>query len=82
MKPIGRIETFYARSSAAGVRLSAMLRVGDEVYIRGRTTDLRQRIDSLQVNHVPVREASAGMLAGITVVARCRKHDVVYRLSD
>ncbi len=80
MEEVGRIAGFFAHVSAAIVELTAALKVGDTIYIKGHTTDLQQQVDSLQVDHVSVQEARSGQSAGLQVTGRCRKHDVVYKL--
>ena len=78
---IGRVATFFAKASAAAIRLTAPLHVGDRVYIRGMTTDFQETIESMQVDHQPVSEALAGQLVGIKVRQRCRRHDIVYKIA-
>ena len=80
MEAIGRVEGFFAHVSVAIVELTATLKVGDTVYIKGHTTDLQQQVDSLQVDHAPVQEAGPGQSVGLKVTGRCRKHDVLYKL--
>lgn len=80
MEPVGQVAGFFARASAAVVRLSAPLRVGDVIYVKGYTSDFQQTVESLQVGHQPIQEAGAGQEVGLRVVQKCRKHDLVYRL--
>ena len=80
MEAIGRVEGFFAHPSVAMVELTAPLKMGDAVYIKGHTTDLRQTVESMQIDHQPVQEAAAGQSVGLKVNARCRKRDLVYRL--
>ena len=80
MEEVGRIRGFFAHVSVAIVELTAALKVGDAIYIKGHTSDLQQRVDSLQIDHVPVQEARAGQSAGLQVTGRCRQHDIVYKL--
>jgi putative protease len=62
------------------VELTAPLKLGDTVYIKGHTTDLQQPVESLQLDRAPVQEGTVGQSVGLKVTARCRKHDVVYKL--
>jgi hypothetical protein len=80
LEPIGRVVRFYARAHAASIRLTAPLRVGDHIYLRGYTTDLQQRVTSLQISHSAVDAAEAGYLVGVQVVERCRPGDEVFRI--
>ena len=80
MEQVGRVEGFFAHPSVAVVELTAPLKVGDTVYIKGHTTDLQQVVESMQIDHNPVPEAPAGASVGLKVNGRCRKRDVVYKL--
>jgi putative protease len=57
-----------------------MLRVGDVIHIRGHTTDLSQRVESLEVNHAPATEVGPNDDFGLKVVGHVREHDVVYKV--
>ena len=80
MEEVGRIGQFFAHPSVAVVDLSAPLKVGETVYVKGHTTDFQQVVESMQVDHAPVAQAQAGQSVGMKVAQRCRKHDVVYKL--
>ena len=79
---IGRVRDYFARIGVAGIDLTAPLRVGEEIRIKGHTTDFAQVVESIQIEHEPVREAKAGDKIGIRVKERCRGGDHVYRLQD
>jgi len=80
MEEVGRVSSFFAHPSVAVVDLTAPLKVGDTVYLKGHTTDFQQTVDSMQIDRAPVQEAQAGASVGLQVKERCRKHDVVYKL--
>ena len=72
---------YYSHLAVAVVKLeSAHLRVGDTIHIRGHTTDFKQRVDSLQVNHAPVQEVGPGDDFGLKVREHAREHDIVYKV--
>jgi Elongation factor Tu domain 2 len=76
---IGVVSYYYSHLSVATLRLeSGTLRVGDVIHIRGHTTDFRQRVESLEVNHEPVTEVGPNDDFGLKVVDHAREHDVVY----
>lgn len=81
MEEVGRIGDFFAKASAAVIHLTAPLRVGETIYIKGHTTEIRQVVESMQVDRQAVQDAQAGQAVGVKVTARCRKHDVVYKLT-
>jgi len=58
---------------------SGSLRMGDMIHVVGRTSDFRQRIESMQVEHEPVLEVRAGQEFGLRVTDHAREHDSVYK---
>ena len=81
MEEVGRVSGFFAHPSVALVELTAPLKVGETVFVKGHTTDFQQAVESMQVDRQPVQEAAAGQSVGLKVTERCRKHDVVYKLA-
>ncbi|HSC95696.1 MAG TPA: EF-Tu/IF-2/RF-3 family GTPase [Burkholderiales bacterium] len=79
---IGVVTHYYSHLAVAVVKLeSARLRVGDTIHFRGHTTDFKQRVDSLQVNHAPVQEVGPGDDFGLKVREHAREHDIVYKVA-
>ncbi|TAK06803.1 MAG: translation elongation factor-like protein, partial [Candidatus Manganitrophaceae bacterium] len=78
--PIGIVTHYYSHLSVAVVQLNeGPLRVGETIHIKGHTTDLRQEVDSMEVDHQSVQEASAGQIFGLKVRDHVREHDHIYR---
>jgi hypothetical protein len=76
---IGVVTHYFSNISVAVVKIeSGRLRVGNTIHIRGHTTDFKQRIDSLQVDHKPVPEVGPSDDFGLKVSQHAREHDVVY----
>ena len=80
MEEVGRVEGFFAHPSVAIIELTAPLKIGDTIYLKGHTTDFQQVVESMQVDRAPVTSAEAGQSVGVKVSTRCRQHDVVYKL--
>ena len=80
LEVVGRIEGYFVHPSVAKVELTAPLKIGETIYIKGHTTDFQQLVESLQIDRQPVQEAQPGQSVGLKVKDRCRKHDVIYRL--
>jgi len=81
IRTIGSIKGFFAKPSVAVIELCGGVRIGDRIYVRGHTTDFQQIIGSMQYLRNSVAEAAPGQIIGIRVQQRCRKHDLVYKLS-
>ncbi|TMB68791.1 MAG: translation elongation factor-like protein [Chloroflexi bacterium] len=79
---IGRVNDYFAHINVAGIDLTAPLKVGDRIRIKGHTTDMELVVESLQVEHESVAEAKAGDKIGVKVSDRVRGGDHVYRVGD
>ena len=79
---IGKVSDFFARPVVAAIELTAGLKVGDKIHIKGHTTDLELNVGSMQINNAPVQEAKAGDSVGVKVGERVRKRDTVYKVTD
>jgi translation elongation factor EF-Tu-like GTPase len=79
---IGKVSDFFARPVVVAIELTAALRAGDKIHIKGHTTDLELIVDSMQINNVAVDEAKAGDSIGVKVGERVRKRDTVYKVTD
>ena len=79
---IGRVNDFFARPVVAGVELTANLKAGDKIHVKGHTTDLELIVGSMQINNVDVEQAKAGDNIGIKVSERVRRGDMVYKVTD
>ena len=79
---IGKVSDFFARPVVAGIELTAPLKLGDKIHIKGHTTDMELIVDSMQINNVDVKEAKVGDSVGIKVSERVRRGDTVYKVID
>ena len=77
---IGKVTHFFTKISVAIVELTDTLSVGDTILIKGPTTSVEQKVDSMQIEHENVQKATRGQSIGLKVDDRVREHDVVYRV--
>jgi len=78
---VGVVTHYYGHLSVAIVKLEAgTLRVGDNIHIKGHTSDFAQRVESLQVEHAPVQQVGPNDDFGLKVREHAREHDVVYKV--
>ncbi len=76
---IGVVEDYFARVEVAGIKITeGRLRVGDTIHIKGHTTDLTFKVDSMEIEHEKVEEAGVDDEVGIKVAERVRPGDGVY----
>lgn len=76
---VGKVSTFFARPVVAGIDLTAPVKIGDKLHIKGHTTDVEVTVESMQIHNVNVQEAKAGDSIGIKVPDRVRPGDHVYK---
>jgi translation elongation factor EF-Tu-like GTPase len=79
-KLIGIVTHYFPKVSAGVVKLKASLALGDNIRIKGHTTDFTQTVTSIQINHLPIKKAKKGQEIGLLVNSRVRKNDLVYKI--
>ena len=80
MERIGVVTHYFNHLSVAVVKLEkGILSVGDFIHIKGHTSDFAQPVESLEVDHMHVRDARPGESFGLRVREHAREHDVVYK---
>ncbi len=81
MIKVGEVTHYFPHVKAAALLvLKDSIIIGDEVYIKGHTTDFKEKIVSMQVDRVPVQEGKKGQEIGLLVKKRVRIGDSVYKL--
>lgn len=79
---VGQIGHYFDHINVASLVLTEPLRVGDTIHILGHSTDFRQEVTSLQIEHQSVEEAKPGDDVGIKVIQTVHPHDKVFKLTD
>ena len=80
---IGVVEHFFTNVSVAAIKITnGELKIGDTIHIVGAHTDLKQKVESMQINKVPITSAKVGDDVGIKLIDRAREHDVVYKVKE
>ena len=75
---IGTITHFYSHLGVGIIALTAPLKVGDTIKVKGHTTDFTQPVDSLQLNHQDIPQAKSGDEVGIKLSDKVRSGDAVF----
>ena len=76
---VGRILHFFGHINVAVVDVTGTISVGDKIAIKGPTTDIEQTVDSMEIEHAKVKQATAGQSVGMKVKGRVRENDTVYK---
>lgn len=80
-KAIGQITHYYSHLGVGIIELTGDgLKVGDLIHIKGTHTDFTQTVDSMQIEHATVTQATKGKVVGIKVKAKVRENDRVSRV--
>lgn len=77
---VGKITHYFPHVNAAVVKLKASLKAGDTIRIKGHTSDFRETVTSIQINHVPINDAKKGDEIGLSVASRVRAGDTIYKV--
>ena len=81
LEEVGVITHYFPKVDAAVVKLTkAGLSIGDKIVIKGHTSDFKEKVDSIQLDHEPIQKAEKNMEIGLKVKAKVREHDVVYKI--
>ena len=76
---IGEVMDYFSKVNVAAIKLNGRLSIGDEIHIKGHTTDMTMTVWSMQIDKNPVDDASRGDSVGIKVNDRVRPGDKVYK---
>jgi translation elongation factor EF-Tu-like GTPase len=76
---VGRITHFFSKIDVAVVELTAPLVVGDNILVKGPSTDFEQTVESMQIEHKNIPRAEAGQSVGLKLTQRARERDTVYK---
>jgi len=79
-KEVGKVTHHFSKIGVGVIELSGDLKVGDKIRIKGATSDFKQKVDSMQIEHEKVDKAKAGQSIGLKVKEPVREHDKVYKL--
>jgi putative protease len=79
LKEVGKVSHFFSKINVAVIELRDTLSVGDKIFIKGPTTDIEQTVDSMEIEHEKIKQATAGHSVGMKVKGRVRENDTVYK---
>lgn len=82
IQEVGTVTHYYPRIGVVVVEVTASIKVGDRIRIRGATTDFEQTIESMEIEHKKIEEAKAGDSVGLKVEERVREKDAVYKVVE
>lgn len=76
---VGIVTHYFPKAKAAVIDIKKIgLKVGDPLLIRGKQTEFRQMLTSLQVNRKPIESAKPGKEVGLEVLQNVQPGDCVF----
>ena len=82
LEKVGEVTHYFTKIGVAVIDVTAPIKVGDRIAVKGMTTNFEQTVDSMQIDGKNIEEAKKGDDIGMKVADRVRMGDVVYRLVE
>lgn len=82
LEEVGKVSHYFTKIGVAIIDLKTTLKVGDEIRVKGPTTDFSQKVSSMQIEHKNVDEADAGKSIGLKMDNKAREGDTVYKVLE
>lgn len=79
---VGKITHYYDRLGVAVLELYEELKVGETIHIRGRTTDITQRVGSMEIEHQKIESAGPKAEVALKVIEPVKEGDILYKVSE
>lgn len=77
---IGKVTHYFDHLNVAVLALTEAIRVGDTLHFLGHSTDFKQEVSSLQIEHKAVNEAKPGEDVAMKVLQRVHPNDGVFKI--
>jgi len=78
-KKVGVVTHYFTKIGVAIIKMSGEIKTGDEIHIKGHTSDFTQKVDSMQIDKKPLDVAKKGQSIGLKVKEHARETDEVYK---
>jgi putative protease len=82
-KLVGKVTHYFSKIGVAVIEVSGRLKVGDNILVEGSEGGpVEQKVDSMQVEHKNISEASGGLSVGMKMTCKVHPGNLVYTMSD
>ncbi len=81
-KLVGKIVHYFTNIGVGIIELAGELKVGDNIHIKGSSTDFEQNVDSMQIEHQNVESAKAGNSIGVKLTEKVKENDEVFKVTE
>lgn len=79
---VGTVTHYFRQVDVGAIDLDEVVELGDVLHFKGHTTDFRQPVTSMEVDHESVQVAGPGDEVAVRVEQRVREGDEVYRVEE
>ncbi len=79
-KRVGTVTHYFDHLSVAVLALTEGIRLGDTLHFLGHSTDFKQQVASLQIEHKEVESAKPGEDVAMKVTQRVHPNDSIFRI--
>ena len=77
---VGKITHYFAKIGVAVIDVTeGSIKLGDEIHIKGHTTDFKQKVNSMQIEQDKIDIAEPGQSIGMKMDKPVRANDAVYK---
>ena len=81
-KEIGKVNHYFDKAMVAVVMLIGKIAVGDTVKFVHGDSEFTQKIESMQVDHKPVKFGKSGDEVAIKIDEETHEHAKVYKIEE
>lgn len=78
-KEIGEVTNYFKQVKAAAIKLTAPLKIGDKIKIKGGEREFEMTVDSMQIDREEIVEAKKGDEIGVLVPEDVHKGYKVFK---
>ena len=80
---IGVVRHFFDKISVGLLDLTlGGLAVGDTIHIKGHSTDVTSKVESIRIEQASLTKAEMGQVVGVKVTGKVREHDKVFKVTE
>jgi len=77
---VGKVSHYFDKIGVAVVELTKALKVGDKIWIGGKTPGFEMVVESMQIENDTITTANSGQSIGLRTAQPVRAGDEVYKL--
>ena len=78
---VGTITHYYPKVHAAVLNVLKPISLADRLHIKGKHTDFKFKVKSMQINLIPIDSAKKGEEIGLEVPSEVRERDQVFLIT-